>query len=146
VDSGQGHHRDSSLVGPAAGDLIALHAVLDVLEDEREPALARVLHRQVAPRQRPVLADPVTELAVEGDLAQVRTEVHPHVAAVRVGGGELDRHAFLPAVRPAVGDSVDLAHLPGADRLDAHQFQSIDFEHGAEPFGRDAISRLDHAM
>jgi hypothetical protein len=85
VETGQGHHRDSRLGGPAAGDLIALHTVLDVLEDEREPALLRVVCGQMAFGQRPVAADPVAELAVEGDLTQVRTQVDPHLAAVLVG-------------------------------------------------------------
>jgi hypothetical protein len=52
--------------------------------------------------QRPVPADPVAELAVEGDLAQVRAEVNPDDAAVPVGGGELDRHALPLAPLPAV--------------------------------------------
>ncbi len=145
VDPGQGHHRDPRLLEPAAGDLIALHAVRDVLEDEREPALLRVLHGQVAFRQRPVAPDPVAELAVEGDLAQVRAHADPNLAAVLVGGGELDRQAVRLAPRPAEGDPVDLAHLPGADRLDVDQLQTVGPEHGTEPLARDLVGRLDHA-
>jgi len=94
VDPRQGHHRNSRLGWAAAGDLIALHAVLDVLEDEGEPALLWVLLGEMPSGQRSAPIDPVTELAVEGDLAQVRSQVDPDVAAVLVGGRELDDHAL----------------------------------------------------
>ncbi len=146
MDPRQGHHRNSRLGGPAAGDLIALHTVLDVLEDEREPALLRVVLGEMPFGQRPGPIDPVTELAVEGDLTQVHPQVDPDVAAVLVGGGELDDHALSLALWPAVADPVALAHLPGTDRLDANQLQAFDSEHGSEPFGRDAVDRLDHTL
>ena len=145
VDPGQRHHRDSRLVGPAAGDLIALHAVVDVLEDEREPALLRVVCGQVAFRERSVAADSVAELAVERDLTQVRAQVDPDVAAVLVGGRELHGHALRFTPWPAVGGPVDPAHLPGADRLDADQLQIVGSEHGTEPLVGDLVGRLDHA-
>ncbi len=146
MDPRQGHHRGSRLGGPAAGDLIALHTVLDVFEDEREPALVRVVLGQMPFRERPVPIDPVTELAVEVDLTQVHPQVDPDVAAVLVGGGELDDHALSLALWPAVADPVALAHLPGTDRLDADQLQALRSQHGTEPFGCDAIGRLDHTL
>ena len=146
MDPRQGHHRSPRLGGPAAGDLIALHTVLNVFEDEREPALFRVVLGQMPFAQRPVPINPVTELAVEGDLTQVHPQVDPNVAAVLVGGRELDDHALSFALWPAVADPVALAHLPGTDRLDAIQLQAFDSQHGSEPFGRDAVDRPDHTL
>src|SRR5262249_27002816 len=145
VDSGQGHHRDSRLGGPAAGDLIALLAVPNVVENEGEPPLSWILNGQVAFGQRPVPADPITQLAIEGDLAHVCPEVDPDVPAVLIGGGELHHHALRVGPGPAVGGPIALAHLPGTDRLDAVQLQALYPEHGSEPFGRDAVSCLDYA-
>ncbi len=116
VDAGQGAERHARLVHAAAGDLIALPRSDDVLKHEREPAVA-VDRRVPAFRQR--LLDPRGELPVERDLPRVRAHALSGRSARRILGGELDDDGVFTVE----GDPIALAHLPGADLLDARDRQ-----------------------
>ena len=144
MDPSQREHRQPRALGGAAVDLIALLRVLDVLEDEREPALALVVDGEVALGQRP--ADPVAKLAVEGHLAQVDAEAGAGAAARLVGRGELDDHGLALAAFARVGDAEAVAHLAGADRRDPAKLEPVAAEHPAEPFAADLVGGPDQRV
>ncbi len=79
--------REAGVLHVAACDLVSLRGRSDVLEQDREPALLGVGHRDVTIREG--TADPRRELAVEAHLALVHAEPYPRSAAVLVLGGGL---------------------------------------------------------
>ena len=135
-------HRHLRLRLRAARDLIALQALANVVENQREPAFGGVVLGQAAGSQRP--ADPPGQIPVEGDLAVVGAHAHARRPARRVVGGELHHDRRLAAVRLQIGDAMALAHLAGADPLAAEQLAALAAEHRVEPGARQLLRSADH--
>ena len=142
-------HREARLRPRAARDLVALHALHNILEHECEPALDRVDHRRVAVRQRP--PDARRQLAVEAHLALVHAQSHARRAARLVLRCRLDHYAHRAharsafvldvavAVRVRDPHAPALAHLPRTDPLDLDLLDRVAAQRRAQPRRREFL-------
>lgn len=143
VDQADLRKRQRRLFDCGAADLVTHHRRSGVGEQQVEDAGVRVVGAVIAGCDGPV--EIRSDVGVEPDLTFVEPHRQAGLTAAGVGRGDLEHHRRRTSAVLGIAqrDAVALAHLAGADPVDAERGDGALPEHRRQPLGGQVGGALD---